>query len=227
MEVSVGETLRARVQVALGLRTMQVSGMLERLKDGQTQNSRHAEITWSLFMLDRIFIGLEFCSPSLPPRAFERVIFPKISAEEVRAVKGFRAQPNEAFHSEPRPDCISIVATTAELLRVWEDVIWDISITGEDAVPAWEAGSRRTKIASRLFQLEIRKLKWLSEYTNETEQGRNETTQLHIRRADVTGEQGARPCKILPSMALLPDLALRHTLLFVRWNNQILLGTLL
>lgn len=99
-------------------------------------------------MLDRMFLGLDTPSASLPLSLFANLAFPDIAPEHGGTVPGPSSSPSIINDS-------SIIATIADLMGVWEAVVSEISESSIHAVESWKPGSTRAKITSRLLELEI------------------------------------------------------------------------
>ncbi|KAM0716422.1 hypothetical protein Q7P37_007867 [Cladosporium fusiforme] len=147
-DFAVGNTLRARSQIAFGLRIAQISGLFiprSRFRHDHPQDNRHAEIVWSLFLLDRMYLSLEIPSTSTPLASFTNLAFGNTGPEAGKTVSPLRCTMNNS----------SIIANIVDHMGVWEAVVADLSETNIDAVDSWKADSARTKITSRLLELEI------------------------------------------------------------------------
>lgn len=145
---AVGNTLRARSQIALGLRIAQISGLFiskSKFRHDDSQDNRHAEIVWSLFLLDRMYLSLEIPSTSTPLASFTNLAFLSTGPEAGKTVSPLTCTINNS----------SIIANIVDHMGVWEAVVADLSETNIDAVDSWKADSARTKITSRLLELEI------------------------------------------------------------------------
>ncbi|KAL6709243.1 hypothetical protein ACN47E_001650 [Coniothyrium glycines] len=156
-----GRLERAQLQTALGLRLAQSRGMLS---NGQSvvlelaERNRRQEIVWSLFMLDRMLLGGRSRNATLPAAAFELPLH--------QGGPLFPDQPSEAYgisflddsdSFEPPTSLFSVGSLTIQVLRIWEEVITDITRPPSSAdVPFWRHDSSRATILTKLLDFETR-----------------------------------------------------------------------
>ena len=150
-----GRSDRARIQIALGLRLAQARGMLSKTNyEDSTRPNRiqHQEIVWSLFILDRIFIGRCISSTIIPDTLYSLPMY--LGGP---AYPGHFGEINEANNSRSVSRNSDIVNSYIQMLGIWEVVILYVneSLTAHSK-PFWHHDSTRAKILTRLLELEIR-----------------------------------------------------------------------
>ncbi|PSN60162.1 hypothetical protein BS50DRAFT_579334 [Corynespora cassiicola Philippines] len=148
-----GKPARAQAQLALGSRLAQTRGMLKSVSNS-VDNPHHRiqrhEIVWSLFMLERMFIGGNVHMPSIPNPSFD---LPAFQGGPLHPDDQSSHIPNGTVSSPRTP---GIVATYIEVLRIWETVIADLHQSSSDnEIPFWRHDSSRAKIVSQLLEFEM------------------------------------------------------------------------
>ncbi|KAF2009052.1 hypothetical protein BU24DRAFT_497607 [Aaosphaeria arxii CBS 175.79] len=149
-----GNPDRARAQLALGLRLAQSRGMLDRKyydSVGSVGSTCAQEIVWTMFMLERMYIGGTIRAPSIPSAMFNLPTFeggPSLPAtnDVSRDASGFR----------PPYKSPGIVEIGIRIVKIWEMVIVDINHPTTDTdVPFWRHDSIWAAILSSLLDFEL------------------------------------------------------------------------
>lgn len=162
------------MQVALGLRIAQSRGMLNASDDNARDDENiywaRCEIVWTLFMMDRIFVGHNISHPSVSASSFHLAPYSK-GPRKPGAVTGSRTDrhmtPRESSdnnRSLARPK--SIIAVNIDLLKIWELAMVDIfEARSGRLAPFWEDSSPRSKIESRLLEFETNGLSRITSFS--------------------------------------------------------------
>ncbi|KAJ8115496.1 hypothetical protein OPT61_g2867 [Boeremia exigua] len=149
-----GGSDRARIQITLCLRLAQTRGMLNAgyYKDMDAlERKQHLEIVWSLFILDRIFIGGSVSVPTTPGLRFTLPTF--------LGGPGHPDQASSVYGVTDVPPIVrnpGIVGQYIQLMRTWELVAEYINKDSTvDRMPIWHHDSPRTAILADLLESEI------------------------------------------------------------------------
>jgi hypothetical protein len=150
-----GRSDRARIQIALGLRLAQARGMLSKTNyEDSTRPNRiqHQEIVWSLFILDRIFIGRRISSIVISDTLYSLPMY--LGGP---AYPGHFGEINEANNSRSASRSFAVVNSYVQMLGIWEVVVLYVneSLTTHSK-PFWHHNSTRAKILTQLLEFEIR-----------------------------------------------------------------------
>lgn len=136
------------MQVALGLRAAHSQDFLEKDSYQKLPNvvlKRRVEIVWSLIILDLIFAGCQLSS-STTAASFGLSLHeesPSLAFDTMNSLDGGHA------------DDISAVNIT--LVHIWRETVSYISSRNNEPVTFWAADSDRSRIMSRVLDLEISK----------------------------------------------------------------------
>ncbi|KAJ9626843.1 hypothetical protein H2204_009859 [Knufia peltigerae] len=160
VDFACGSPGRAQVQVALGLRLAQGLGMLvaedsDRAHDEEDILRR--EVVWTLFMMDRIFIGQNISRPCIPASSFDLFVFERGPLLPERST-GFNSfvTLREIIHHHNNNRTFSLMAVNIHLLSIWEDMMRDVFETRSGRTDTfWHDGSSWSKIQSRLWEYEM------------------------------------------------------------------------
>ena len=160
-ETAEGRTTRAQCQVALGVRLAQAQGMLA--SDTTDQPSRcisddERAIVWTLFMLDRVFIGAKVSSATVPSSAYQLSLFqhgPQLvssnaDAKPIALQTSLQSRLGKVY---------SILSTNVEVLQIWEQVVaTSFQATTDISTPFWKDGSALSQTLSSLLEFELSKV---------------------------------------------------------------------
>ncbi|KAH7080131.1 hypothetical protein BKA63DRAFT_236386 [Paraphoma chrysanthemicola] len=156
-----GRLERAQAQVALGLRLAQARGMLaaDTLDDLELPDrSRRQEIVWSLFMLDRMLLGVNTKNASTPAASFE---IPVMQSGPFHP--DFCLEPSEldislsSIDSDMPLPPQNVTCLQVQTIRIWECIIDYIAEPPSSSdVPFWRHDSPRAAILTKLLDIETK-----------------------------------------------------------------------
>lgn len=116
------------------------------------------EVVWTLFMMDRIFIGQNISRPCIPASSFDLFVFERGPLLPERST-GFNSfvTLREIIHHHNNNRTFSLMAVNIHLLSIWEDMMRDVFETRSGRTDTfWHDGSSWSKIQSRLWEYEMR-----------------------------------------------------------------------
>ncbi|KAH8747631.1 hypothetical protein F5883DRAFT_721256, partial [Diaporthe sp. PMI_573] len=161
----VGNTSRAQAQVAFGLRIAQTSmlplaGADENFDVTTREESlcRRWEITTSLLILDRMFLGRTTPHATVPITAFSPgYLSSQPNRSGQNAERSEPLPPRRYFKTKQNQNIGDIVAVNVEFFQIFQDVVADNYDSVDDGSKSfWMSDSTRAQILSRLLEIETK-----------------------------------------------------------------------
>jgi len=128
-----------------------------RNQGGEEEALHRREIVWTLFMMDRVYVGHNISGPSTPASSYDLFVFgkgPPVPGDTCKLNAYVTLKDSLDVRLNSRST--SVVIINIELLLIWESVVMDIfEARSGRVVPFWNDGSPRSKIQTSLLEFEL------------------------------------------------------------------------
>ena len=181
-----GRPHRAQSQIALGVRLAQTRGMMALEESNQVAEHTSMEnraVAWTLFMLDRVFLGRSVTTAMLPSSSYQLCLL-----QHGPQLTGTHAGTKPVSLHTPLQNRIgksaNILSENVEILQLWEQVIGtSFRLPADGDIPFWKDGSLLSRTLSSLLEFELSRFDpWLLSRLDELTGSRDSPTSLCCRR---------------------------------------------